>query len=146
MEKFELKGIWRGEYVHDDRFQPKIVKTSVPFVLKIRAVDDNGLFEGMCQDDPTKGSIDFPAEIYGEITHDEIVFTKKYSKTVFIDHYGNLIKSDQPHPDIIYQTKISGNGKIFGTWKVERTFVKINEKVMQLGPVSGVWWMDRLGV
>jgi hypothetical protein len=34
MENFEIKGIWKGEYVYDDRFQPSVVKTSIPFILK----------------------------------------------------------------------------------------------------------------
>ncbi len=144
MENFEIKGIWKGEYIYDDRFQPSVVKTSIPFILKIKSTNSDGLFEGMCQDDPSISQIDFAADIFGKLESTELVFTKRYSKTVFRDSFGKLVTVDQPQPDVIYQAKLSATGKILGTWKLERTFRKVNDKVMQIGPISGVWWMERL--
>jgi hypothetical protein len=144
MEKLELKGIWKGEYVYDDKFQPSVVKTAVPFILKIKLIRDDGLFEGMCQDDPSISQIDFPADIYGKLDNGDLVFNKRYPKTIFRDNLGNIVKADEPQPDIIYQAKIPTSGKIFGTWRVERTFRKIGEMVIEIGPVTGVWWMIRL--
>jgi hypothetical protein len=143
MKNFEIKGIWKGEYVYDDRFQPSVVKTSIPFILKIKSVDNDGLFEGMCQDDPSISQIHFAADIFGRLESTELTFTKRYPKTTFQDDSEKLVTFDQPQPDVIYQAKISTTGRILGTWKIEMTFRKLNDKVMQIGPVSGVWWMER---
>jgi hypothetical protein len=144
MDDFELKGIWKGEYVYDDKVDPVIVKTPVPFMLKVRVVDEDGLFEGMCQDDPSISKMEFAAEIYGRLNGRDLIFSKRYPKTVFVDSFGSVVTLEQPQPDVIYQARISSPGKVFGTWKVEKTFRKINEKVMEIGPVTGVWWMERL--
>ena len=63
MEIFDIKGIWKGEYVYDDRFQPAAIKTSFPFILRIKSVGPDGLFEGICQDDPVITQIDFHADV-----------------------------------------------------------------------------------
>jgi hypothetical protein len=141
---FELKGIWRGEYVYDDRFQPSVVKTSIPFILKITSIETNGLFQGMCQDDPTISKIDFPASIYGKFEGDQLIFNKSYPKTIFQDNFGKVGSDDQPQPDVIYHAKLSDKAKIFGSWRMERTFRKLGDRVMEFGPMDGVWWMERL--
>jgi hypothetical protein len=144
MDKFELKGIWKGEYVYDDKFQPSIVKASIPFIIKIKSIDDFGLFEGVCQDDPTISQIDFPAEIFGSLNGSEMMFTKKYLKTMFYDRSYSLVKVDQPHPEIHYEAKIADSQKIFGKWKTERTFRKIEGKIVEFVAMNGIWWMMKV--
>jgi hypothetical protein len=143
MEVFEAKGIWRGEYVYDDKFQPSFIKSSIPFLLKIKSIDDAGFFEGMCQDDPTISHLDFPAEVYGNLNGNELIFTKRYPKAAFQDEFGRLVTDAQVKVDVIYQAKISNSEKILGTWRLERTYAKLRGKVRQIGPISGVWWMSR---
>ena len=144
MDKFDIKGIWRGEYVYDDRFEPRIVKTPIPFLLKVKSVDPNGLFEGMCQDSPEVSQIDFPADIYGKWEEDQLTFSKRYPKTLFRDGSGKLMSVNEPHPDIIYQAKIGNSDKLLGTWRIEKTFRKLEGKVVEIGSITGVWWMVRL--
>src|SRR5687768_1021251 len=112
MLMLDFKGIWKGEYVYEDKFQPAIVKTPIPFVLKIRMVDDNGLFEGMCQDDPTISKIDFPADIFGSLNDSGLIFCKRYPHILLDDTFGNLIKVNEPSPDIIFEAKIPDSGKV----------------------------------
>jgi hypothetical protein len=139
----EIKGIWKGEYVYDDKFQPSIVKTSIPFILKIKSIDDNGLFDGMCQDDPVASRINLSADIFGSIKDTELFFVKKYSKTLISDAFGNVITADGPHPDIIYKGTLKQNGQFFGTWNIEKTLTKINNKIIEVPALNGVWWMKR---
>ena len=143
MENFDIKGIWKGEYLYDDRFQPSVVKIPVPFILKIKSPDNDGLFEGICQDDPSISQIHFAADVFGRLESTGLIFTKRYPKTILHDIFGKLVTIDQPQPDVIYQAKIKTTGRILGTWKVERTFRKLNDKLMQIGPISGIWWMER---
>jgi hypothetical protein len=143
MNLIDFKGIWKGAYVYEDKFQPTVVKAPIPFILKIKSIGDNGLFEGMCQDDPTASHIDFPAEVFGSLHNSRLIFNKQYSKTLLWDNFGVASTIDEPLPDIIYEAKIPDSGKILGTWKMEKTFRKINEKVMELGPMNGIWWMER---
>ena len=44
---------------------------------------------------------------------------------------------------MVYEAKLSGIGKIFGSWRTERTFLKIDEKLMDIGPVTAYGgWFD----
>jgi hypothetical protein len=142
-ENAEIKGIWKGEYVYDDKFQPTIVKTSIPFVLRIKSIDESGVFEGICQDDPDSSRIILPANIYGVIKKKDIYFTKKYSKTLIGDRLGNVVTGDEPHPDIIYSGTLKDNEQFYGAWNIQRTFRKIDSKVTELIALSGIWWMKR---
>ena len=142
-ENIEIKGVWKGEYVYDEKFQPSVVKTSVPFILKIKSIDENGLFEGMCQDDPMVSKINLSAELFGSIKDNELFFVKKYSKTLINDAFGNVTIADGPHPDIIYEGTLKENGQFFGRWSIGRTLTKIDNKVTEVPAVTGIWWMKR---
>jgi hypothetical protein len=144
MEKFEIQGIWKGEYIYDDRFQPSLTKASIPFILRIKSIESSGLFEGMCQDDPAISQIDFPADIFGKFDGDQLIFSKRYPKTVLQDNFGKLVTVDEAQPDIIYQARLGSSDRILGTWRMERTFRKLDGKVVEIGPITGVWWMVRL--
>lgn len=144
MDTVKIKGIWKGEYVHDDRFQPSAIKTTVPFILRIKSVNPDGLFEGICLDDPAISQIDFHADVFGKVEGEELFFTKMYPKAILRDKLGQRTIIDQPHPDVLYHAQISTNGKIIGTWKIERTFRKIGDNVIDIGPITGAWWMERL--
>jgi hypothetical protein len=143
MEIFDIKGIWKGEYIYDDRFQPAAIKTSFPFILRIKSVGPDGLFEGICQDDPVITQIDFHADVFGKLEGKELIFTKMYPKAIFQDNFGNRTIIDQPHPDILYQGQVSNKRRILGTWKIEKTFRKDGNRVIEIGPITGVWWMER---
>jgi hypothetical protein len=142
-EQVEIKGIWKGEYVYDDKLQPSIVKPSTSFILKIKSIDEKGLFEGMCQDDPVASDINLSAEIYGVIKNNELFFVKKYSKTIIRDVFGNVTIVDGPHPDIVYSGKLNHKDQFFGAWSVERTFRKLNNNILEFPPINGLWWMKR---
>jgi hypothetical protein len=145
ISEFRLEGIWKGEYVYDSRIQAVLIQTPVPFILRIKTVNAEGMFEGMCQDDPLISKIDLPANVYGKMRNGEIAFTKKYSKTLMQDNFGSIIKLDDPNPDLVYNAKVSNDhNKLFGSWKMERTFRKINDHIIEFGPYTGVWWMNRM--
>jgi hypothetical protein len=143
MDTFDIKQIWKGEYVYDDRFQPAAIKTSFPFILRIKSVGPDGLFEGMCQDDPAITQIDFHADIFGKLEGNELTFNKMYPKAILRDKLGQRTIIDQPHPDILYQGQIPNKRRILGTWKIERTFRKVGDNVIDIGSITGVWWMER---
>jgi len=98
----------------------------------------------MCQDDPAISQIDFPADIFGKLDGNQLIFSKRYPKTVLQDNFGKFVKADEAQPDVIYQAKLGNNSKILGTWRIERTFRKLNGMLVEIGPITGVWWMDRL--
>src|SRR5690349_929917 len=102
IEDFEFTGIWKGEYVYEDSVQPSIVRVPIPFVLRVKSLQDRGAFSGICQDDPAISKIPFPADIYGAMRNNEIFFVKRYPKTLIFGASGNLIIGEGPHPDIIY--------------------------------------------
>lgn len=141
--KIELKGVWKGEYVYDDKFQPSVIKSSISFILKIKSIDENGLFEGMCQDDPVASKINLSAELLGSIKDNELFFIKKYSKTLIKDAFGKVTIVDRPHPDIVYRGTLKENGQFFGTWAIGRTFTKVNGNVTEVPALTGIWWMKR---
>lgn len=145
MSTKEIHGIWKGEYIYDDRYQPALVKTPVPFILKINSIDEKGLWEGTCMEDPAVSRITIPAAVYGRTKEEkELLFCKKYPKTFMNDALGKLVVIDEPHPDVLYEGKLSDNGQFFGTWHVARTFRKLNGTVLEIRYISGVWWMKRL--
>ena len=143
IDNFEVNGIWKGEYVYEDKFQPTILKTAIPFVLRIKSTMDLGQFTGICQDDPELSRIDIPANIYGTVRDYELFFVKKYSKTLIHDNNGDLIVGDEPHPDIIYRAKITSQQRLSGTWQIERMFRKVNGRVTEIPKVGGHWWIER---
>jgi len=144
IDNFDFTGIWRGEYVYEDKFQPTIVKTGVPFILRIKATADKTIFSGICQDDPAASKIHLPADVYATIKDYEIFFVKKYAKTLISDAAGNVIMGEEPHPDIIYKAKMKDVDKIAGTWQMERTFRKVNEQIIEIPKTTGHWWIERL--
>jgi hypothetical protein len=138
-----IQGIWKGEYTYDRKYEHPLITQPVPFILRIKTVDDSGLFEGMCQDDPEIGLISLSAVIYGMVKPNGIFFTKKYSKTMTMDAGGNVIIGEESHPDIMYECSWSESDRFFGTWRAERTFRKVNEKVIEMLPIHGAWWIER---
>jgi hypothetical protein len=104
MEVFEAKGIWRGEYVYDDKFQPSFIKSSIPFLLKIKSIDDAGFFEGMCQDDPTISHLEVDVIYQAKISNSEkILGTWRLERT-----YAKL------------RGKVRQIGPISGVWWMSR--------------------------
>lgn len=97
----------------------------------------------MCQDDPIASKINFPADIFGSIKDNEVFFVKRYSKTLISDTLGNVTTADRPHPDIIYIGTLKENGQFFGAWSIEKTLLKINNKITEVPAFNGVWWMER---
>ncbi len=143
IDNFDVNGIWKGEYAYEDKFQPTILKTAIPFVLRIKSTMDKGLFSGICQDDPESSKIDFPANIYGTARDYELFFVKKYPKTLILDNNGGLTFGDEPHPDIIYRARITSDQRLLGTWQIERTFRKVNGRVTEIPKLGGHWWVER---
>lgn len=141
--EFDFTGIWKGEYVYDDRIYPVLVKASIPFILRIKPATEAGLFTGICQEDPEVSKIDFHAVILGAAHDYELYFVKKYAKTL-INRNGSMLVGDEPHPEIIYRAKITDLNRIAGTWQMERTFRTIEGQLTELPKVAGDWWIVRL--
>ena len=143
IDNFDINGIWKGEYVYEDKFQPTILKTAIPFVLRIKSSRDFGLFTGICQDDPELSKIELPANIYGTVRDYEVFFVKKFPKTLILESSGELTIGDEPHPDIIYRAKITNEQVLSGTWQIERTFRKVNGRVTEIPKIGGHWRAER---
>jgi hypothetical protein len=142
-DNFSFVGIWKGEYVYEDRFDAALVKKPVPFILRLKPESDPKFFSGICQDAPEVSGIDFPAIVYGTIKGDELVFVKKYPKTLVVDN-GKLILGDEPHPDIIYRARIASDTRLYGTWQIDPTFRSLQGRVVEIPKITGQWWMERL--
>ncbi len=99
---FDLKGIWKGEYVLDEQFNKTIIEVPPSsFILKIRSLDYlSGLFEGMCQDYTDNGKAFPNATIYGKWKENEISFTKKYPSLLISGGLDDFIIGEESHPDI----------------------------------------------
>jgi hypothetical protein len=142
-DNFDFAGIWKGEYVYEDRLDPAIVKTATPFILRLKPAGVAEFFTGICQDDPEVSKIDIPAKVYGRVRGTELVFVKKYPKTLISDN-GKMIMGDVPHPDIIYSARITNDTRLQGTWVMELTFRSVHGHVVEIPKISGQWWIERL--
>jgi len=140
----EIIGIWKGEYAYADECRPYVVATAIPFILRVKSVNQQGVFEGMNQDDPVISKIRLPATIYGKCKDQELHFVKRFKKTLAYDGMGTLMTGDDEHPDVVYKGTLKENGQFFGTWHVAHTFRKINDAVLEFKTLHGIWWMKRM--
>ncbi|MCZ8215008.1 MAG: hypothetical protein O9262_02160 [Cyclobacteriaceae bacterium] len=143
IDNFDVNGVWKGEYAYEDKFQPTILKSAIPFILRMKLTLDAGKFSGICQDDPESSKINIPATIYGTIKDYELFFVKKYPKTFIHDNNGSIIIGDEPHPDIMYRAKINSQQRLSGTWHIERTFRKVSGQVIEIPKINGQWWIEK---
>lgn len=142
---FDLKGIWKGEYVIDEQFNKTIIEIPpASFILKIKSLDyTSGLFEGMCQDHTANGRAFPHATIYGRWKENEISFTKKYPSLLVSDGFDGIVLGEESHPDIFYQGSLRENEHLLGAWSLPGTFRKIHNKIIEIRPIHGIWWMKK---
>jgi hypothetical protein len=142
-----IEGTWRGEYTYDRQYENSLNPAVVPFILKIRQAGISGLkggFTGICQDDPTVTNVTIHATIHGTIELKDIFFAKLYPKTFARDAHGNIILSDEPHPDIFYSGVLADNHIFHGQWRREKTLRMFEGRLGIMPPDSGHWWMKKM--
>lgn len=145
----DINGVWKGEYIIQRLATSAGKEIPVPFVLKITPVGKDGLivmqgglFEGICQDDPTLTKINVHATIYGSRLLNSIYFVKQYPKLLVRTNTGEIESFDGTHPEIHYRGEYH-NDLFSGSWNMYRTFRKINGTLSELHPMQGTWWMRK---
>jgi hypothetical protein len=147
----EINGIWKGEYIAQEDFGGgTVTRAPIPFVMRIKASGENGdskvydgLFEGICQDDPETTKMTPHATICGSVKLDTVYFVKQYVKLVTQDWSGKVTVYDELHSEIYYTGKYTNNC-FYGTWSINRSFRKINNQLFEILPQEGTWWMIKM--
>jgi len=142
-----IEGIWQGEYVYDEYCKVPFQQVTIPFTLSIRqsgVLGMSGGLEGVWQDDSTINAITMPANVYGLAKDNELFFVKLYPKTFGYDEGGNLFVGDEAHPEIFYTGMLWKDGIFHGTWRIERTFRKVNGRLYEILAGSGMWWIKKV--
>jgi hypothetical protein len=141
-----IEGIWKGEYVYDEYCKVPFQQVTIPFTVSIRqsgVMGMSGGFEGIWQDESAKSNITIAANIYGLVTDQELFFVKLYPKTFGYDELGNFFVGDEPHPEIFYKGLLWKDDILHGTWKIGRTFRKVNGRLYEISDGSGLWWIKK---
>ncbi|HEY9047211.1 MAG TPA: hypothetical protein VIN08_15000 [Ohtaekwangia sp.] len=142
-----IDGLWKGEYVYDEYCKVPFKQTTVPFSLSIRQsgiMAMSGGFEGIWQDDTTISDITVPGNVYGVLKETELFFVKLYPRTYGYAHDRSFFVGDEPHPEIHYTGRFWKEDIFEGTWRIERTFRKVNGRLCEIAESSGLWWIKRI--
>ena len=146
-----INGIWKGEYYTQPFLYETGKEVRVPFVLRVRSLDEAGvitiedaLFEGMCQDDPDITNLNYHATVVGSLRGGKLYFVKQYAKLLVRTSNG-LETHEGPHPEIYFNGNFD-DGQFKGEWFSNRTFRKINGTLCELAALKGVWSMQKLDI
>ncbi len=159
MSKWDITGIWDGEYRYDVNDRRSDMIPNVPFSLTAHR-GWFGRFKGVIQDNPRQAAI-AEARICGTINSEELTFFKQYPvfyvmsgpnwvtlKQSLEQNHGLSLDHELIPPPIVYQGYYDKNDEsVRGTWRVEAQLIQFwsqgQSRKLPCKAYSGSWTMRR---
>ncbi|WP_343605341.1 hypothetical protein [Fluviicola sp.] len=137
---------WTGTYRYDsEKIQRIVGHPYTRFTIEMELFENDTL-KGTVQDDPDTGGMSGIGTISGEIHQGRIYFEKQMPvRSVILDKQGNRKTTDEQHPVLFYEGKLTGENKYAGTWTFEKTWGFLFGFIpVKYCPGRGTWEMELL--